>query len=173
MFCTYRNEKLARPAWTIYCVCSVCAFFQLWWHYLKLPWSISPQPCNPEQRKWSHKTIFCFLTVIFEFAEKHKANSYWVLWVPHCIVCKPKPPTTSESSVCHGSLFSVGPYFDISTNGRSWKPESENKNFLMETMLKSFQHNGFSGKFLWWGVIKRSLIILNSICGLTPTTVEN
>ena len=42
--------------------------------------------------KISHKTIFCILTVIFEFAEKHKANSYWVLWVPHCIVCKPKPP---------------------------------------------------------------------------------
>ena len=89
MFCAYRSKKLARPAWKIYCV---CAFFQLWWHYLRLPWSISPQPCNPEQRKWSHKTIFCILTVTFEFAGKHKANSYWVLWVPHCIVCKPKPP---------------------------------------------------------------------------------
>ena len=56
-------------------------------------------------------------------------------------------------------------HIDISPSVRSWKPQSEKENFLIETMLKSFQHNGFSGKFLWWGVIKRSLIILNSIGG--------
>ena len=88
----------------------------------------------------------------------------------HCVQTKASNPKKSESFFCYGSLFSVGPYLSAAT--LTFPPPSvhgnqspRRKNFLMETMLKSFQHNGFSGKFLWWEVIKRSLIILNSIGG--------